>query len=163
MKKSTFKGLIAMAVCNSAAAAGIYDGIYQLPNSQEFYSVHQSGSGMIVGGFSVSPASGINSLLRNGQLFTITKANIWDLFSGSASVPTTPSSIVTANLQGEVDYGACSASINVVFSPSGTTVRYTGYTQTSAGVAQGVNCSAIFNSILSRNGGLNTFNFVRIF
>ncbi len=162
MKKLIAHTLVTMAACNTATAAGIYDGIYQLTGSQEYYSVHQTGTGMIAGRFIVSNSNGSAVFLLNGQRFVIPFANFWDLYSGTASVPTAAIPTVTANLTGEIDGGACNASINIVFSAFGASFTHTSYTQTAAGITQTIDCIGILNRKISLNGGSSRFNLTRI-
>lgn len=164
MKRFVFAVLLAVLLSNKALAAGPFDGIYQIPNTREFYSVHQSGNGIIIGLFTVTPApTGLTLTLSNGQRFRVANVNTWDLLSGSITSVTAASPNATANVQGELGGGACIASISIVFSATGGVGRATGFTQTAEGAAQSINCNQLFQDFAARFGGFAVFNLTRIF
>ena len=127
--------LAGLCLAGHAIAAGPFDGIYQLAGTEEFYSVHQNGSRMIVGNFIVGRFP-IAMLLTNGQQFNATRLDYWNLFSG-------PISGSVAQLQGEAVFGACFLSATANFTQAGATVTVNSVSQTLAGSGQGTNCAAV--------------------
>lgn len=128
-----FAALVAVCFSTAALAAGPYDGIYNVPGTKEYLSVHQNGSWMIVGNFSTIPASNIVYYLGDGQQTMPTRMDKWDLFSGTISGN-------SVTLVGEIAYGACSSQTGAVFNSSGVTVTQQYISTTALGIAQGVNC-----------------------
>ena len=136
-----------------AAAVGPYDGIYNASGTQEYLSVHQSGSGLIVGYFTTIPASNITFLLGDGQSFAPNRVDYWDLLSGTISGNYAP-------VNGEVAYGACRSYWDVVFSGSAVTVTQTYIDTTPLGYNRGINCPAYQDFLISTRGYSRTYQKV---
>ncbi|MBC7703395.1 MAG: hypothetical protein H7274_05560 [Rhodoferax sp.] len=152
-----FRLLAAMAaafVTTLATAAGPYDGIYNVPNTAEFLSVHQNGNHVIIGGFSTVPASGVVFYLGDGQVFPPDRADNWELFSGDISGSTV---VVT----GEMAFGACEADKRLVFTGSAVVVTQLFIRTTPIGYRYGVSCPSYQNYFVSRLGITRTY--IRVF
>lgn len=154
MKFRSFVAIAAALVSTLATAAGPFDGIYSVPNTSEFLSVHQNGNRVIVGGFSTIPASGITFFLGDGQQFPPERADLWELFSGDSSGS-------TVFVTGEIAYGACEADKRVEFNGSTAVVTQLFIRTTSVGFRYGINCPAYQDFLISRFGFTRTY--VRIF
>lgn len=141
---------LGLCLAGPAVAAGPFDGIYQLADTTEFYSVHQSGSQMIVGNFIVANGFQIGVLLSNGQQFNTPRLDFWNLFSG-------PVSGSVAQLQGEAVFGACSVLASASFSETGATLTIHSVNTTPAGATQGINCTAVVPSVSSSYGLVKVF------
>src|SRR5205809_4063017 len=85
-----------------AAAAGVYDGIYQVASTDEYYSVHQNGSRIVIGAYYVFPRS-ILSISSPLGGFAPPQSNLWDVLGGTFS------SATAAQLTGEFGFGECNA------------------------------------------------------
>lgn len=152
MKKTVLlAGFVMGLFADTAFAAGLYDAIYQLPGTQEFYSVHQSGNSLIVGNFITQQGFQVNAPLSNGQQFTTPRLDYWNLFSG-------PLNGATASLQGEAVFGACYITETVTFSPSGAAAVINSATNTAAGNAQGIDCPGLFGGFVG-----NPFPWTKVF
>ena len=154
MKLRFFAAAAAAVVSTLATAAGSYDGIYSVPNTYEFLSVHQNGSRVIVGGFSTIPASGIVFYLGDGQQFPPDRADNWELFSGDISGS-------TVFVTGQTAYGACEADKRVEFTGTSVVVTQLFIRTTPIGFKYGINCPAYQDYVSSRFGLTRTY--VRIF
>lgn len=147
-----FASAMLLALCGHVSAAGLYDGIYQYGSALEWYSVHQSGNGMIVGNFISHRNFPIAWSLSNGQPYLSQTNDYWNLFGGTMSG-------ASATLQGEVVAGACNVTLNANFSVAGRiTVTITAVSPTVRGVAQGINCDTVLNM-----AGGNTFVLNKIY
>ena len=134
------KALLSVVIAvftGSASASGPYDGIYSLPGTQLYWSIHQNNGGIIVAAFNTIPASNIFLYLSNGQYFDIPRLDVWDLFSG-------PLSGTHVTLTGEMAYGACLATYSATFSASAVTVTGISFVNTPFGNSRGVNCPGLF-------------------
>lgn len=145
---------IAAFASSLANAAGPYDGIYNVPNTSEFLSVHQNGSHVIIGGFATVPATGIYYSLGDGQIFPPTRADNWELFSGDSFGSTV---VVT----GETAFGACESDKLVVFTGSEAIVTQLYVRTTAIGFTFGINCPSYQDFFVSRLG--LTRRYVRVF
>lgn len=145
---------VAVFLSGTASAAGAYDGIYQVPGLQEFYSVHQSGNGLIIGGFFTQPQSTYFYTLINGQRYTPPRNDNWDLFSG-------PIAGARAVVEGETASGACTASLEFVFG-SPTVITILNMQPTASGLSQGINCASVLNALTVRLKG-RVFTVNRVF
>ena len=145
--------LLFLALCSqSTIAAGPWDGIYKM-STEQYFSVHQNGSSVIVGLFSTFPPQGAVVNIGGGQRFYPQRSDVWDLFTGEISGS-------SVELTGEHAYGACFASISVNFYAGGAEATRNYFVNTPAGTAQNVNCSAAFEAQL--NYGRN-FTAVKVF
>ena len=132
-------------VTSTASAAGPYDGIYHLPGTNDYISVHQNGDHLIAGYFTTIPASGVVFYLGDGQLFPPARLDYWDLFSGTISGN-------SVTVTGEIAYGACVATYGAVFSGSSVTVTLLFISTTPIGFAYGINCPSYQQFLVSRIG-----------
>ena len=142
---STVIALFCMIAPQAASAIGQHDGIYNIPNTQEYLSVHQNGTTIIIGYFATIPASGIVFYLGDGQQLPPSRVDYWDLFSG----PIVGNSVVVT---GEIAYGACSSRMGVVFNGSSLSVTQQFISTTPLGTANGINCPGYQNFLVSRRG-----------
>ena len=132
-----FTLLLAM-FSQSTFAAGPWDGIYKM-STEQYLSVHQNGSSIIVGMFSTFPPLGAIVNLGAGQRFYPLRSDVWDLFTGEISGS-------SVELKGEQAYGACFASISVNFYAGGAEATRNYSVNTPAGTSQNVNCHAAFEA-----------------
>lgn len=140
-----FVSALASLFSTLAMAGGPYDGIYNLPSTPEYLSVHQNGTNMIVGWFSTIPATGIMFNLGNGQQFPPARVDIWDLFSG----------VISGNsirLVGEVAYGACNSTMDAAFTASSVTVTQKFISTTSLGNSYGIDCPSYQQYLVNTKG-----------
>lgn len=151
--KRFFLAALGVLFASAAAAIGPYDGIYNLPNTPEYLSVHQNGSGMIIGAFSTIPASNITFLLGDGQSFAPSRVDYWDLFSGTINGN-------FVSVSGEVAYGACLSEWDVRFFASAVTVTQTFISTTQLGFDRGINCPGYQNYLVSQRGLTQTYSKV---
>lgn len=135
-------------------AGGLYDGIYHVPNTSTYFSVHQKGASMIAAAFSTIPASGIVLGLSDGQSLNPSRIDVWDLASGDIVG-------ASASLGGETAYGACYGVYNVVFNSGGATLTRVSLQNTALGNTEGVDCSRLFRQILSAVG--RTVSVTKVF
>ena len=75
-------GFVLSMFVGNALAAGQYDGIYNLPNTATYISVHQNGTRIIMGVFTTGTATNINFRLSDGQVVPGSRLDYWDLISG---------------------------------------------------------------------------------
>ena len=153
MLKKLFVSIFGLLFATWTAAIGIYDGIYNASGTQEYLSVHQSGSSMVVGYFTTIPASNITFLLGDGQSFAPSRVDYWDLLSGTISGNYAP-------VNGEVAYGACKSYWDVVFSSASVAVTQTFIETTALGFNRGINCPAYQEFLISRRGYTRTYQKV---
>ena len=153
MLKKLFVSTFGLMFATWAAANGPYDGIYNVSGTQEYLSVHQNGSGLIVGYFTTIPASNMTFLLGDGQSFAPNRVDYWDLLSGTISGNYAP-------VNGEVAYGACRSYWDVVFSGSSVTVTQTYIDTTTLGFNRGINCPAYQDFLISTRGYNRTYQKV---
>ena len=145
---------LASLFSNLAMAGGPYDGIYNLPNTPEYLSVHQNGTRLIVGWFSTIPATGISFNLGSGQNLPPNRMDIWDLFSGVISGN-------SARLTGEVAYGSCNSTLDAAFTASSVTITQKFINTTSLGNYFGIDCPS-YQQFLVDTKGLSQ-NWVKAF
>lgn len=141
--------LLGLCLAGPAFAAGQFDGIYQLAGTEEFYSVHQNASRLIVGNFIVGRFP-IGILLTNGQQFNATRLDYWNLFSG-------PISGSVAQLEGEATSGACFLAATASFTQTGATVTVNSVSQTLAGAGQGIYCAGVLPAVGTSYGLVKVF------
>lgn len=153
MIKRLFCSTFGLMFATMAAAFGPYDGIYNAPGTQEYLSVHQSGSGLIVGYFTTIPASNVTFLLSDGQSFAPNRVDYWDLLSGTISGNYAP-------VNGEVAYGACRSYWDVTFSGSSVSVTQSFIDTTQLGYSRGINCPAYQDYLTSSRGYTRTYQKV---
>ena len=151
-----FFALVLALVAGSATGAGVYDGIYQVEGSQEYYSVHQNGSRIVVGAYYVFPRSilAISSPLGG---FAPPQSNLWDVLGGTFS------SANAAQLSGEFGFGECNAVVDVVFDTAKATFTFRSLTNTAAATAQGISCALVLETVKALNGGSARYQATRIF
>lgn len=139
-------GLALALVGASAMANGPYDGVYQYGLSPVFYSVHQSGSTLLVASMGSLPLSGVQIGLGAG--FTVVPSSIqhWTYSIGSINGN-------TARVTGLANFGACSTTTDVTFDGQGNAYgTFVNSVTTLFGSQQGVNCPAFFQAALAVTG-----------
>ncbi len=134
------------AGCASSIAAGPYDGIYQYGSSPIFISVHQNGNTVVGATMSSTALFGVN--ISVGPGFSVAPSSIdnWNyaigLLNGNA-----------ARVTGVGVYGACTVTSDVVFDGVGNlSSTFVGAVNTAFGNQQGVNCAALYQSIIAAIG-----------
>jgi hypothetical protein len=123
----------AAATGGGASAAGAYDGIYNVPNSPLYVSVHQNGSHIVAGQFYSISKQDLN---LGSDVDMPANINLWDVFGGDIAGNT----VVVA---GEAFLGACNLNYRLVFDASGMTMQIVAASNTAYGNQIGFNCPAL--------------------
>jgi hypothetical protein len=123
----------AAASGTGAFAAGAYDGIYNVPNSPLYVSVHQNGNHIVAGQFYSVSKQELN--LGSDPQIPPT-INLWDVFGGDISGN-------TVTVSGEALLGACNLSYRLTFDASGMAMQLTAASNTAYGNQLGFNCAGL--------------------
>lgn len=147
MKNATLKAtVLSAALASPAFGAGLYDGIYQYGLTPAYYSVHQNGNAVLIASYGFTTISQ-DIVFRFGSYeVSPTSIGTWDYSSGS---------IVgnTVRVTGVGLFGACVATTDVTFDASGTaTATLVSYANTPFGTSEGVNCAALYQSVIAAIG-----------
>lgn len=131
MKRLIFS--LAAFVCGSAMAAGQFEGLYQSEsNPEQFYTLHQNGNQMLLGGFGTVPTDG-NIYLRYGaDQFRPPKLYIWDVQHGVVEGS-------TAIMTGGIMQNACTVTYRLEMTGTALTATIL----RAENRLGGVNCAAV--------------------
>lgn len=135
----------ACTLSGQAYAAGPYDGIYNIPNTPMYMSVHQNGTRLIAAVFTTIPASNVFYSLGDGQVMPLYRSDYWDLMSGDLFGN-------RSTIVGQVAFGACESTWQAVFTTSSLAVTRVSIRNTPQGSAAGVSCAAFQNWEVERSG-----------
>ena len=123
----------AAAMAGSGAfAAGAYDGIYNVPNSPLYISVHQNGNHVIAGQFYTVPTQDLG-VSGPGIPSNI---NLWDVFGGDIAGN-------TVVVSGSAILNSCNISYRIEFDATGAYMKLIAASNTAFGNQIGMNCGAL--------------------